>query len=110
MIAWVTMLILREIRRRAKHVIAPLLGITALAYFGYHTVQGDRGLMAWWRLRHEIQVAEKILAETQDERQAMERRASLLRPDNLDPDLLEERARTMLNMGRDDEIVVFHQK
>jgi cell division protein FtsB len=36
----------------------------------------------------------------------LERRASLLRPDHLDPDMLEERARTILNFARPDEIVV----
>ncbi len=101
------MMLLHELRRRARHIVGPLLGVTALTYFAYHTVQGDRGLVAWWRLNHEIKVAESVLAETQAERQALERRASLLRPDNLDPDLLEERARLMLNMGREDEIVVF---
>ena len=37
---------LREIRRRARNVIGPFLGLTAVVYFGYHTVQGDRGLFA----------------------------------------------------------------
>lgn len=81
-----------------------------MIYFGYHTVQGDRGLLAWWHLRHEVQQAEATLRQTVAIRQAMDHRASLLRPDNLDLDMLEERARIMLNVGRDDEIVVFDRK
>ena len=101
------MLVLQEIRRRARHLIGPLLGAGLVVYFAYHTVQGDRGLIAWWRLRHEIHQAEETLARVEDSRRQIEHRAALLRPDRLDRDMLEERARFMLDMGRDDELVVF---
>lgn len=84
-----------------------MLGALTVIYFGYHTVQGDRGLLAWWHLRHEVQQAEAELQRIVAVRQALEHRASLLRPDNLDLDMLEERARVMLNAGRSDEIVIF---
>ena len=100
------MMILNEIRRRGRHVVGPFLGLTAVVYFAYHTVQGDRGLLAWWRLNQDIKQAEETLAELQGARYGMDRRARLLRPDQLDPDMLEERARLMLNMGRDDEIII----
>lgn len=100
------MSLLIEIRRRAKSLIGPFLGACAVTYFAYHTVQGDRGLLAWWRLRHEIAEAEATLAQVQAHRSATEHRASLLRPDSLDPDMLEERVRFMLNAGRADEVVV----
>lgn len=100
------MMILNEIRRRARHVVGPFLGLTAVVYFAYHTVQGDRGLMAWWRLNQEIKQAEESLALLEETRDNLDHRASLLRPDHLDPDMLEERARLMLNLGRDDEVIV----
>lgn len=100
------MMILNEIRRRARHVVGPFLGLTAVVYFAYHTVQGDRGLMAWWRLNQEIKQAEESLAQLEEARDNLDHRARLLRPDHLDPDMLEERARLMLNMGRDDEVIV----
>jgi cell division protein FtsB len=100
------MLITKEIRRRARHVVGPFLGLTLVVYFAYHTVQGDRGLMAWWQLNQEVKQAEETLAQLDETRTTLDRRASLLRPDHLDPDMLEERARLMLNMGRDDEVVV----
>ena len=100
------MLITKEIRRSARHVVGPFLGLTLVVYFAYHTVQGDRGLMAWWQLNQEVKQAEETLAQLDETRTTLDRRASLLRPDHLDPDMLEERARLMLNMGRDDEVVV----
>ncbi|WP_185961219.1 septum formation initiator family protein [Telmatospirillum sp. J64-1] len=98
--------ILGEIRRRSRHIIGPLLGVSAIVYFGYHTIQGDRGLLAWHRLGQEIKEAEQVLARVQEERDQLAHRVSLLRPESLDPDMLEERARMMLHMGRDDEIVI----
>jgi len=100
------MLIFKEIRRRLGSVVGPFMGLTLVVYFAYHTVQGDHGLLAWWRLSKEISLAEDTLSGLEDVRSGLDRRASLLRPDHLDPDMLEERARLMLNMGRDDEVVI----
>lgn len=100
------MTLLVDIRRHARGLVGPLLGACAVAYFAYHTVQGDRGLLAWWRLRHEISDAEQTLARIREQRQVMERRAMLLRPDSLDPDMLEERTRAMLGFGREDEALI----
>lgn len=100
---------LREIRRRARNVIGPFLGLTAVVYFGYHTVQGDRGLFAWWRVKQEVRQAEETLTALQAERDRLDHRVQQLRPDHLDPDMLEERARVMLNMGRDDEVIVLRK-
>lgn len=101
---------LQELNRRLRHVIGPLIGVGAVAYFAYHTVEGDRGVLAWIRLKNEILEAEMQLAKVATERQALEHRVLLLRPDHLDPDMLEERARAMLNMGREDEVVVFDKR
>ena len=97
---------LREIRRRAHNVIGPFLGLTLVVYFGYHTVQGEHGLLAWWRVKQEIRQEEQTLSEVSAEKDRLDRRVRQLQPDHLDPDMLEERARVMLNMGRDDEVII----
>ena len=101
---------LQEINRRLRHVIGPLIGVGAVAYFAYHTVEGDRGALAWVRMKNEVLEAELQLAKVTTERQSLEHRVLLLRPDHLDPDMLEERARAMLNMGREDEMVIFEKR
>ncbi|CAA7612050.1 septum formation initiator [Magnetospirillum moscoviense] len=101
---------LKELARRLRPVIGPVIGACAVAYFAYHTVEGDRGVLAWVRLKNEILDAEMQLAKVTTERQVLEHRVLLLRPDHLDPDMLEERARAMLNMGREDEMVVFEKR
>jgi cell division protein FtsB len=98
---------LQELSRRLRPLLGPLIGLGAVAYFAYHTVEGDRGVLAYIRMKNEILEAELQLAKVTTERQALEHRVLLLRPDHLDRDMLEERARVMLNMGREDEVVIF---
>ena len=38
--------LINELRTRARSVIGPLLGLCLLAYFVFHLVNGDRGLIA----------------------------------------------------------------
>lgn len=82
------------------------MGAAMMVYFGYHAVQGDRGLIAWWNLRFEIEKTNEELSRVTAERQAMENRVALLRPQNLDRDMLEERARLMLGVVRADDLVI----
>lgn len=100
------MALMTEIRRRLRFAVAPLVGMAAVVYFSYHIVQGDRGLIAWVHLQNEIEKAEDTLASVRARKDDLEKRVGLLRPDSLDPDMLEERARVMLDMGRADEIVI----
>ena len=100
------MQVAKSLRRRLRPVIGPLLGLFAVSYFAYHTVEGDRGLLAWWQLNRDVRVAEGTLSALTQERDAIDRRSRLLRPDRLDPDMLEERARAMADLGHEDEIVI----
>jgi cell division protein FtsB len=100
--------LLSEIRRRSRLIVGPILGISLAGYFAYHLVQGDRGLIAWLRLTQEVKEAKATLAQVDGERQALDRRVNLLRPDHLDRDMLDERARATLNLAAPDEIVIFN--
>ena len=95
-----------EIRYRARYVIGPFLGICMVGYFAYHAVEGERGLMAMASLERELADAKDELATLTNDREALERRVRLLHPEHLDPDMLEERARAMLNFGYPDDVVV----
>lgn len=94
------------LRARMREVVWPAVGIATVSYFAYHAVEGDRGLLSWWNLRHEVAIAMSVKAEVAAERKRMDRRVRLLHPTSLDPDMLDERARLMLNLGRKDEIVI----
>jgi cell division protein FtsB len=95
-----------ELKRRGRDVIGPVLGFCTIGYFAYHSVEGDRGLFALLRLSEQIQESRAQLDELAAERKSLERRVSNLRPDHLDPDMLDERARLILNLARPDEIII----
>lgn len=95
-----------DMRRRARQIVGPLIGAALVTYFGYHAVQGDRGLIAWWNLRYEIEKADFELAAVTVERKRLEHRVALLRPESLDRDMLEERARLMVGNVHPGDLIV----
>ncbi|HSR55305.1 MAG TPA: septum formation initiator family protein [Alphaproteobacteria bacterium] len=95
-----------EIRRRARHIVGPILGITLFAYFAYHAVQGDRGLIAWLKLSQQVETAQMQYDKVRARREAFAHRVSLLEPNGLDPDMLEERARVELGLSHPDDIII----
>ena len=100
------MALLREIRVRARKIAPPVLAACVVAYFGYHALHGERGFPAWRELRQDLSQARATEARLADERARLARRVGLLRPDNLDPDLLEERANLLLGYSHDDDLVI----
>ncbi|MBC8337117.1 MAG: septum formation initiator family protein [Rhodospirillales bacterium] len=104
------MYLLQEFRARSRHVIGPLLGTLAIGYFAFHVVHGDRGLIAWWKIKQRVDAAKQAMHISRAERKTIERRVSLMEPGSLDPDMLEERARLMLNYGHVDDIVILEDR
>ncbi len=100
------MALVHEIRRRGRHILPQVLLAATLGYFGYHIIQGERGVLAWLQLEKELRIAQANVAVLNQEKGQLEHRVGLLRPNSLDPDLLEERARLLLNYARDGEMLV----
>ena len=100
------MIVLRELRRRAHFIIGPVIGIALTGYFAYHLIEGDHGLIRWLSLTREIRAESANLEAVRAQRKALDLRVSELRPDHLDPDLLDERVRATLNLVAPDEIVI----
>jgi cell division protein FtsB len=100
------MMVLREMRRRAKVLVAPVLGLALTGYFAYHLVEGDRGLRSWVRVTQGLRIAKENLAAVEAERAALEHRVSHMRPDQVDPDLLDLQVRKTLDGASPDETVI----
>jgi cell division protein FtsB len=96
----------RELKRRARMMIAPTVFLTITGYFGWNATQGDRGLVAYAQrqdLLHQV-IADQTAAKA--ERDGWETRVAGLRARHLDPDTLDERARSMLNLSDPAEVIV----
>lgn len=100
------MLLAAEIRKRARFIAGPILGISLAAYFAYHLVEGERGLIAWHRLSQELKTAKTVRVQVRAERETLDRRVGLLRSDHLDRDMLDEKARELLNLAGPNEIII----
>ena len=97
----------RRNRFSLRLAVLPMVVIGVLVYFGYHVVRGERGLYAFWKYQIEIGRLKSDLQKIREQRTALERRVQLLRPESVDPDMLEERARMSLNMSRPDEVTIY---
>ena len=78
-----------------------------MLYFGYHTVQGERGIIAYLRLNANLERTEIALRESDEVQQVLARRVGLLRPEHLDRDMLDEQARQILGLAHPDDIVIY---
>lgn len=96
----------RAQKTRLRQILWTLLGMLVVAYFLYHTVQGERGWFAMVRMQNEVETAEKTLDQLEKDRIELERRTQLLRTDSMDPDLLDEKSRELLNYSKPGEIVI----
>jgi len=100
------MLLFNELRARAKQIVAPVLGIAAITYFGAHTIQGQHGILTWLQLSGQVNQAKATVHALEGERDRLANRVRLLHPDHLDLDMLDEQARRLLNLGAEDEILL----
>lgn len=96
----------QEIRRRLRYLLAPLFWLVLTFYFGYHAINGERGLRRLFELKQEIQIASRVAEEIALRRAEMEQKVRQLSPQSIDVDMLEESARTLLNMGQDGDYVI----
>ncbi len=99
--------LVQEIRRRLRHVLAPLFWLILTFYFGYHAVNGERGLRRMFELKQEIKIASQVAEEIASRRARMEQKVRQLSPQSIDMDMLDESARSLLNMGTDGDYVIF---
>lgn len=92
---------------RLRLLVLPILCGLLLTYFVVNAVKGDQGLRAWSALTVEIETLRKNLDAVSTDRARLEHQVALLRPESLDPDLLDERARAYLGVSRSDELTIY---
>lgn len=96
-----------EMRRRIRHAAVPVVCACVVAYFGFHAIQGDHGLITYLRYGQYIGSLQLEYDQTVKAREQLEHRVSLLRSKSLDPDLLEERARDVLGFAHPNDRVIY---
>lgn len=83
-----------------------MLCMMVFVYFLFYTINGERGLFKYLYLKKEIAQAQKISDQYNVQKQKLEDKVKLLSSSSLDLDMLEERARVVLNLVGNDEFVI----
>lgn len=95
-----------SINERIRQIAVSVFGALVFGYFAYHSMKGDHGLNAYIKISGELAKAEGVLQERRSKREVIENRTNLLRPDNLDLDILDERSRKILNVLNHNEKII----
>lgn len=92
-----------------RRLVIPTFALSVLAYFGFHALNGELGLVGRARIERQEKALEAELNTLVKERNALTAKVALLRPESLDPDMVDERARQSLNVVQDDELVILRK-
>jgi cell division protein FtsB len=97
-------------RKRLRSVLNTLgLYVTSallIGYFGVNAYNGNHGLKAKQDIDRQMAALSVELSQLQAERAQWEHRIALLRADNIDPDMLDERARALLDDAAPNDLVM----
>jgi cell division protein FtsB len=103
-------MVTRRRLRTALTAIGLYIGAALLiGYFGVNAYTGAHGLKAKQDLAQQMDELSKELARLKLERASWQHRVSLLRADRLDPDMLDERARAMLDYVHANDLVLMRK-
>ena len=83
-----------------------VLAALFIGYFGINAYTGNHGLKARQDLDLQIAQLTVELSSLKAERAGWERRVALLKSDSLDPDMLDERARALLDYVDANDLVL----
>jgi cell division protein FtsB len=96
----------RNFHRLSQKALAPFLTFAVIGYFIYHSIQGDRGILAWVQLQNRLLQAQSDLNHIIKVRQDLEERVRSLRPESINRDLLDQQVRLQLGYTHPDEVVI----
>ena len=99
------------VTRKRLRTILTALGLYVMAalligYFGVNAFSGNRGLKAKQDIDQQMAALSAELGRLKLERAQWQRRVALLKADNLDADMLDERARALLDYAHPNDVVL----
>jgi cell division protein FtsB len=102
------------VTRKRLRTILTVLGLYALAalligYFGVNAFSGNRGLKAQQDIDRQMAVLSDELDHLKTEHAQWQRRIALLKSGNLDPDMLDERARALLDYVEPNDLTMMFE-
>jgi len=96
---------LRNLQRLSQKAIGTFLTLSVISYFVYHSIQGDRGILAWITLQERLSQYQNDLKAILQTRQDLEEMVQALRPESIQRDVLDQRVR-LHGYARSDELII----
>ena len=95
---------MRSIKLSRKLVLNILISLL-LIYFVFHSIYGNRGMIAYFKLNQKFEKSYVELEALRAERIEINNRVKMLRPESLDKDMLDQQARNILGLASPKEQV-----
>lgn len=92
-----------------KNLMWQIALVFVCIYFGFYTINGDRGFLHYMNLSREITYAKQVAAKYHNEKIKLENKVHLLSSESLDLDLLDEQAKSILSLVREDEFIIIDE-
>lgn len=98
-----------DIKSRLKSSGLLIGFILLFFYFGFYAFYGERGLRKYLYLSKEVEYARGLSQQYSRAKENLKYQVKLLSPESLDLDMLDERAREVLNYVGGDEFVILDE-
>lgn len=82
----------------------PILFIIITAYFVYHGIYGNRGLLRLEQIHKERVQEESVAKQVEQEKELLQKKVNALKSGA--PDLVQEEALRVLNMGSKEDLII----
>lgn len=92
--------------RRKFDLIVTVVCLALLGYFGWHAFKGPRGFAHEEGLEAQAKGLALELERLRAERKGLDRRVALMRPESIDPDMLDELSRSELGYVKAGDLVI----
>lgn len=83
-----------------------LIGLCLCVYFSYHTLSGNRSIVKFYSLEKQIETLSQKNDDVLAEKENLQKKVVMMRPGQVDKDLLEEQVRLKLGYRASNEMVI----
>jgi cell division protein FtsB len=97
---------LRALKHRVRALLPPAIFLAITWYFGWSAIHGKNGLQAQQGQRAQLLQAQQDYAKAEQLREQWQTRISDLSTQSIEPDMLNEQAREVLNLANPSDLVV----
>ena len=93
----------KKISKKTFLTILVLIFITS--YLLYQLFSGNRGILTLFKLSEKSDILKSEISKLENQKNTLEKKVKMLKPESLNLDLLDEQVRRKLNYGKEGETV-----